>query len=381
MQTKRADLASHLMLAFLILGVLVLKLVAGAIAGFLVLCVSRQVTRALERRWPDMHARSVAVALVIGAVAASVFAASLGLWQLVKGQHGVTGLYAMLADVLTRIHANVPGWLDAYLPASIDDAKLDAANVLRKNSEQVSAMGMGTLRGTAHVLVGLVAGSMLAWSEFATPSAYKPLSRALLERFTALGDAFERVVFAQVKVSLLNTVLSGLYLQVALPAFGVHVPFSKTLVAFTFFAGLLPVVGNLISNTAIVIASIGVSFDAAIASLVFLIAVHKLEYFANARIVGHRIEASAWELVIVMVAMESVFGLPGVVVAPILYAYVKAQLRQAGLVGRVDPGDGESGSSGRATASTAAKRGKREFLKERVQDVVRADARSSGVAP
>ncbi|OBR50537.1 hypothetical protein A6456_33935 [Paraburkholderia tropica] len=49
----------------------------------------------------------------------------------------------------------------------------------------------------------------------------------------------------------------------------------------------------------------------AIASLVFLVAVHKLEYFANARIVGQRIEARAWELLIVMVGMEALFGLWG----------------------------------------------------------------------
>lgn len=78
----------------------------------------------------------------------------------------------------------------------------------------------------------------------------------------------------------------------------------------------------------------------AIASPVFLVAVHKLEYFANVRFVGQRIEARAWELVIVMVGMEALFGLWGVVVAPILYAYAKAQLKEGGLIGRVGGDDG-----------------------------------------
>ncbi|MFP3637770.1 AI-2E family transporter [Paraburkholderia sp. SIMBA_054] len=363
MQRNKAVQASHIVIAALIVGVMLLKLAAGAIAGFLVYSMSRRVKCALERRFPTLHARGVALALVIAAVALVVFAGIVGLWQLAKGQHGISGLSAMLVDVLGRMHGTVPTWLDHYLPASIDDARGVALNMLRKYGEQLSAVGMGTLKGAAHVLVGLIAGAMLAWNEFAPVKEYRPLSAALLERFGGLGDAFERVVFAQVKISLLNTVLSALYLLVALPAAGVHVPFSKTLVVFTFFAGLLPVVGNLISNSAVVLASLGVSFDAAVASLVFLVVVHKLEYFVNARIVGNRIDARAWEIIIVMAGMESIFGLAGIIVAPILYAYLKRELRAAGLIGRHGEQDGMTGPSGPQSARQSTRA--RVLLKER----------------
>jgi hypothetical protein len=72
-----------------------------------------------------------------------------------------------------------------------------------------------------------------------------------------------------------------------LPAFGVHLPFTKTMIGVTFAAGLLPVVGNLVSNTVVVIVSLSSSASVALASLAFLVVVHKLEYFLNARIVGH----------------------------------------------------------------------------------------------
>jgi len=94
----------------------------------------------------------------------------------------------------------------------------------------------------------------------------------------------------------------------------------------------LPVVGNLISNTVIVIVSLGYSIHVAIASLVFLVVIHKLEYFLNAKIIGSRIQSRAWELLIAMLAMEAAFGLAGVVAAPIYYAYVKAELAERGLV-------------------------------------------------
>jgi predicted PurR-regulated permease PerM len=60
--------------------------------------------------------------------------------------------------------------------------------------------------------------------------------------------------------------------------------------------------------------------------------VHKLEYFLNARIVGTGIHASAWELLVAMLLMEAAFGLPGLVGAPIYYAYVKDELVSRGLL-------------------------------------------------
>lgn len=64
----------------------------------------------------------------------------------------------------------------------------------------------------------------------------------------------------------------------------------------------------------------------------FLVLVHKFEYFLNARIIGSHIEARAWELLIAMLVMEAIFGLAGLVAAPILYAYVKQELKDLGLV-------------------------------------------------
>ncbi|MBS0461471.1 MAG: AI-2E family transporter, partial [Proteobacteria bacterium] len=103
-------------------------------------------------------------------------------------------------------------------------------------------------------------------------------------------------------------------------------------VIVTFFVGLLPVVGNLISNTLIVISALSVSMGAAIAALVFLVLLHKLEYFLNARIVGDQIRARAWEILLAMLVLEAAFGMAGVVAAPIYYAYLKSELKAEGLI-------------------------------------------------
>ncbi|MDO9190735.1 MAG: hypothetical protein Q7U24_12740, partial [Sulfurimicrobium sp.] len=125
---------------------------------------------------------------------------------------------------------------------------------------------------------------------------------------------------------------TAIYLVVVLPLFGVNLPLVKTLIIITFLAGLLPVVGNLISNSVIVIVSLGQSLQVAIASLLFLIVIHKLEYFLNARIIGTQIRSQAWELLLAMLAMEAAFGLMGVVAAPIYYAYLKSELVKKNLI-------------------------------------------------
>ena len=139
-------------------------------------------------------------------------------------------------------------------------------------------------------------------------------------------------MFAQVRISALNTALTAIFLWIVLPLCGIHLPLVKTMIAVTFFVGLLPVVGNLISNTVIVVVALSYSLNAAIVALVFLILIHKLEYFVNARIVGSQIRAHAWELLLAMLVMEAAFGVIGVVAAPIYYAYIKDELVARGWV-------------------------------------------------
>ena len=62
------------------------------------------------------------------------------------------------------------------------------------------------------------------------------------------------------------------------------------MVVVTFITGLLPVIGNLISNTVIVVVSLSVSPLLAVGSLAFLVVIHKLEYFVNARVMGGQIQ-------------------------------------------------------------------------------------------
>jgi predicted PurR-regulated permease PerM len=178
----------------------------------------------------------------------------------------------------------------------------------------------------AHIIVGVAVGALVALHDVQRPESLRPLARSLSERTARLGESFRRVVFGQVRISAINAILTGLYLVVGLPIAGVHLPLAKTMIGIVFVVGLLPIIGNLISNTIIVILSMSVSLSVAIASLVFLIVIHKLEYFLNAHIVGTQVRARAWELLIAMLVMEAAFGAQGLVAAPIYYAYLKDEL-------------------------------------------------------
>ena len=78
--------------------------------------------------------------------------------------------------------------------------------------------------------------------------------------------------------------------------------------------------------------SLGASPGVATASLAYLVIIHKLEYFLNAKIVGGHIDAKAWELLLAMLIFESAFGIQGVIIAPIAYAYLKAELKEQHLI-------------------------------------------------
>ena len=236
-------------------------------------------------------------------------------------------LLAKMAEILESSRAALPQTVAQYLPSGTDELTEMLSRWLREHAVELQQFGRQTGLATVHIIIGMVIGAMIAMREAFDHAAGGPLSRALAERVYRMGEAFRRVVFAQIKISAINTMFTALYLAVVLPMAGIHLPLTKTMIAVTFIAGLLPVVGNLISNTMIFIVSLAHSPAVAVSSLVYLIVIHKLEYFLNARIVGTQISARAWELLIAMVLMETVFGLAGLIAAPICYAWVKDELK------------------------------------------------------
>lgn len=329
------DLVSFGLAAIALYAVLALGLLPAFLAGVLVYELVHIVAPMLLN-WGFSHRTGKIAALIFLSIAFSLLltVTILGLTSmLTDSSDNVVILLRKMAEIVQAAKTYLPTWSHSYIPASADDWQTQASQWLRSNAGALQGLGENFGRFLFHVIVGAIIGGLAAMSPAPVlPSSLPPLRGALLSRAQMIGTSFRRVVFAQVRISALNTILTGFYLAIILPALGIHLPFMKTMIAVTFIAGLLPVIGNLISNTVIVVVSLGISAYAAIGSLIFLVVIHKLEYFFNARIIGSQISSRAWELLVAMLVMEAWFGIPGIIAAPIYYAYIKNELSARGLL-------------------------------------------------
>lgn len=317
-----AERAAWILMGAGLLLVLQVHLLPALLAGLLVHSLIHSLARRFSGPTLSHHkAKLVSLSIIAAVIAGASAALILGLLAFLHGRLGhLHPLLDRMAGIIESARDRM-GW-QSWIPAT-EELKVTLAQALRGHAEELRRTGGELGRGLLHALIGIVIGSLAAFHD-GSPAG--PLSRALGERLRRLCEAFERVVFAQVRISALNTVFTTAYLLVALPIFGVHLPLRKTLVLVTFVFGLIPVLGNLLSNSAIVVISLGSSFPVAVASLSYLVIIHKLEYFLNARIVGRSIHAAAWEILVAMLLFEAAFGLAGVIAAPIFYAYAKREL-------------------------------------------------------
>jgi predicted PurR-regulated permease PerM len=332
---SRLDAVSLVAALVALYGVLKLGLLSALLAGLLIAQLVHSTVPLLNRVGiaNNKVGKAIALILVTALITVTVSLAILAIWsRLIAGPENLFFLLQKMAEVIDTARAHLPPWASEYLPNNIEEFEVAMSRWLRENAWQLRSVGREAGIFLTHTIVGLIVGGMIAFNRDIRTSEPGPLTAALEERVATLSKAFRDIVFSQVRISALNTLLTAIYLALLLPLFGIQLPFLKTMIAVTFIVGLLPVVGNLISNTVIVLVSFSVSPVIAIVSLAFLVLIHKLEYFVNARIIGTRINARAWELLLAMLVMDAWFGIPGLIAAPIFYAYLKNELAMRKLI-------------------------------------------------
>lgn len=324
--TRNYVISAWLIAAALLWFVLRFDLLPALLAGLLVFeLVHVQTLRLTFVR--ERKARVLAVAflavVVVGLLSLATFAATLFF-------RSDTGGYVLLlkksAEVIQSWRGLLPAWIVHSLPTDADGLQSNIVAWLKEHLAAVQTFGQEGTRILVRIVIGMVIGALIALRQADPPVDYRPLAQALANRASRFGEAFRRVVFAQVRIAAVNAALTAFYLAIVLPLLGIQLPLVKTMIAVTFVAGLVPVFGNLISNVVVVVVSLSVSPFVALGSLIYLVAIHKLEYFLNARLVGTQIQARAWELLLAMLLMEAAFGIAGLIAAPIYYAYLKAEL-------------------------------------------------------
>lgn len=239
------------------------------------------------------------------------------------------GLSVKLVDTMATWRKLLPESWAAKLPdaAGVTTIVLDA---LKSRAGAIAAVGKTWVFGAVQVIVGTVIGVLL-YKDTQTTRVNGLFSTEIHSRARAFITNFRNIITAQFFIALCNTAFTALYLFIILPLFDVQMPYATALTILTFVASMLPVVGNLLCNTVLALVSLSVGPGLAVASFVFLVLVHKVEYFINAWAVGGKTSISVWEILIAIFMGEAIFGVAGLVAAPLYYAYLKQELKQLGL--------------------------------------------------
>ena len=180
----------------------------------------------------------------------------------------------------------------------------------------------------AMLLIGLVIALSLfissRWEVDDDPTAiknnmYSTVAHELILRFHNFYHSFGTVIGAQIIISMCNTVFTCIFLVWN------GFPYVMVIIVLTFLCGLLPIIGNILSNTLIVGVAFTISPKMALISLVFLVVIHKMEYFLNSKIIGDRIKSPMWLTLIGIVLGEKLMGIPGMILAPVVLHYIKLE--------------------------------------------------------
>ena len=178
------------------------------------------------------------------------------------------------------------------------------------------------------VAIGVFVKPELEFPEAGNKTLYELFFKEIAARFTSFYWSFERVMGAQFVISLINTILTSFFILICCLCYPKLINYAGVLIILTFVCGMLPIIGNILSNSIIVGLAFTVSPKLAIIGLIFLVAIHKLEYFLNSKIIGDRIRHPMWLMLLALLMGERLLGIPGIILAPVVLCFIKVELTQ-----------------------------------------------------
>ena len=319
-------------MAFLILLMLWAHLGVPLIAGLLLFVGVRAIHQQVHPRLPR-YSIAISAGICLCILVAVLVCLFLGVSAIVDDSAGVGALMVKMNEALSILKSSLPVWISEKIPSSSSSVIVLFQQWISENAAVLPSVGKKVVTIAFQFVIGAFVGLMAAIHVLNKSihshevSSIHPKVGELFVHLSRFTKCFENVVFAQFYIASVNAVLTGLFLFFGLPLLGYDLPFLKILVAITFLMGLIPIVGNIVSNTTTCLVALSVSPMAAFLCLIFLIVIHKLEYFLNAWIIGSKIKVKSYEILGAMLIFEAVFGLWGLVLAPILYAYIKEEFQ------------------------------------------------------
>jgi len=211
---------------------------------------------------------------------------------------------------------------------SLKDQALEFARSQAHNLGSFADAARGATAEFIHIFIGCIVAIGLYLNPrleldrpegLARENLYSLCCEEISARFATFYRSFEMVMNAQVTISTINTILTAVFVLAA------GLPHLVVAVGLTFLCGFLPVVGNLLSNSLVVALGFIVSPAKGLWALVFLVVVHKLEYFLNSKIIGAKIHTSIWLTLLALVLGERLMGITGMVLAPVVLHYIRVE--------------------------------------------------------
>jgi predicted PurR-regulated permease PerM len=319
------EVVAYVLMILVIFLSLIFHVVPALISGLLAYSLTTLLMIKIRFNKPSDARKEKLVGITVGIGSFALIIVIIGL--IVKSLSGenILGLIDIVSNTLNQSRDFLPKIISDYIPDTISEIKETMINEAKKNISSFANFGKQALYEILLVAIGWIIGILIACKKNKT--THTEFSKTWSNLWSQFEQAFKFVVFAQVKVAAFNSLIMIIFLFVISPLVGWDIPYSKTLVLITFFCGLLPIVGNLISNSLSFILAMTVSLPAAITALALLMIIHKLEYLIISQSLGSDIDSDIWELLIVLFSFEIIFGLAGMVFSPILYAFFKREMR------------------------------------------------------
>lgn len=317
------------LIIFICMGMIIpLGLFPCFFSGFLTYEIVVSLASYITNNIPIHYARKISVILIVIIIILITTISIINCTNFFIEDINTINISAEINRIVSDIKKRLPHSLPLFLPDTTEELKNQMFSWIESNIILIRNMGHTFIHGFITSLIGIIVGTLIACTQSNKPHTNNTYFIVqLLTRIHLLSQAFRNIVFAQIKISSINTLLTSMMIFIFFPLFEQSLPLKKTLIIITFILGLLPIIGNIVSNILITIAALSISFSMGTIMFIYLILIHKLEYFLNAEIIGNRINANPWELILSMLLLESIFGLTGLIAAPIYYAYLKAELR------------------------------------------------------
>lgn len=267
---------------------------------------------------------------VLAVVLFLLLLAAAGYGAFVFARTAVTALPRIAEESIPRMLAFIDskGWVELPQDYTFETMKADLMAYVRGKLGNAGKYAGDLLLAVAAFVIGAVVSVSLFLNTKVEPDAdpvtgqdnlYSQTFLEVVARFRTFYQSFKTVMGAQIVISLINASITAVFL------FWNGFPFAALLAGVTFLLGLLPIVGNLMSNTLIVSVGFTISPRMAFLALAYLVIIHKLEYFLNSKIIGDRIKNPMWLTLLGLIIGEKLMGIPGMILAPPVLHYVKVE--------------------------------------------------------